>query len=257
MSTLSVTILQTALHWHQADENRRMFDDAIDAVPGATDLVVLPEMFTTGFSMDAPRLAESMDGETIRWMRRKAATVDAAICGSLIIEEGGEFYNRFVCLDSDGTLHAYDKRHLFRLANEQHHYCPGQERITFNLKGFRLCPLVCYDLRFPVWSRNRDDYDVLIYVANWPSRRHHAWETLLRARAIENLCYVVGVNRVGTDGNDLPYAGGSVVVDYLGQDMANLDDRPGAATATLDLEQLRKFRERFAFHRDADDFDLR
>jgi predicted amidohydrolase len=207
--------------------------------------------------MDAPELAESMDGETIRWMRDKAAAVDAAICGSLIIEETGKYYNRFVCLEPGGEMHACDKRHLFRLADEQHHYSAGQERIVFDLKGLRICPLVCYDLRFPVWSRNGGDYDVLIYVANWPSRRHFAWETLLRARAIENLCYVVGVNRIGADGNDLPYAGGSTIVDYLGQDMANLEDRPGAATAALDLGQLQKFRDRFAFHRDADDFELR
>ena len=256
MPTLTLTILQTELHWHDALQNRRMFDAAIDAVARPTDLVVLPEMFTTGFSMDAAGLAEPMSGPSVEWMRKKAADCGAAICGSLIIEEDEGFYNRFICADPAGELVCYDKRHLFRLADEQHHYRAGGERVVFELKGVRICPMVCYDLRFPVWSRDRGDYDLLVYVANWPSRRHFAWQTLLRARAIENLCFVAGVNRVGSDGNGLPYAGGSAVIDYLGQDLADLGDRPGAATVTLELDKLGQFRERFAFHKDADDFEL-
>ena len=257
MSTLNLTILQSELQWHDAAANRRMFDMALARIMEPTDLVVLPEMFTTGFSMDAPDLAESMDGETVQWMREKAAELEAALCGSLIIRDNDDYFNRFVCAHPSGDLHWYDKRHLFRLANEQHHYRQGNERIVFSINGFRICPMVCYDLRFPVWSRSRGDYDVLLYVANWPSRRHLAWATLLRARAIENLSYAVGVNRIGTDGNGLPYAGGSAIIDYLGQEIADLSDQPGHVTAALDFAALSKFRERFAFHKDADRFELR
>lgn len=256
MSALNVTIVQADLAWHDPLTNRNAFSTAIDDISESTDLIVLPEMFTTGFSMDAPNLAEGVDGESVDWMREKATQANAAICGSLIIKDGGEYFNRFFCVDASGVIVSYDKRHLFRLADEQDHYSQGNELAVFELKGFRICPMVCYDLRFPVWSRNRGNYDVLIYVANWPSRRQLAWDTLLRARAIENLAYVAGVNRIGNDGNDLPYSGGSSIIDYLGQDIANLGDTRGTATAELDLSQLQKFRDRFAFHLDADDFQL-
>ena len=256
MPTLNITIVQSDLRWHDATANRDRFSRIIGSLDRPTDLIVLPEMFTTGFSMDAPQLAESPTGESVCWMRDMAATSGAAICGSLITVDRGEFYNRFFCVMPDGRQVSYDKRHLFRLADEHSHYSAGHEITTFELKGFRIRPLICYDLRFPVWSRNRGDYDVLLYVANWPSRRHLAWATLLRARAIENLSYCIGVNRVGTDGNDLPYLGGSAIIDYLGQDLADLGDREGTATATLDLDELRRFRDRFAFHEDADDFTI-
>lgn len=256
MSTLNVTIIQADLVWHDAAGNRKLFATAIESLQAPTDLIVLPEMFTTGFSMDAPALAETMDGDSVAWMRQMAAKTNASICGSIIIADGQLYYNRFICASPTGDLHCYDKRHLFRLADEQDHYAPGNELVTFNLKGWRICPLICYDLRFPVWSRNRDSYDLLLYVANWPDRRHHAWATLLRARAIENLSYVAGVNRTGTDGNDIPYRGGSSIIDYLGEDLANLGDREGTAAANLDLETLTAFRERFAFHADADKFTI-
>ena len=256
MSTLSVTIIQADLHWHDAAANRRSFDKTIEALTLPTDLIVLPEMFTTGFSMDAPRLAETMQGESIHWMQEKAKQTNAAVCGSLIISEGDRYFNRFVLVDDTGVMLTYDKRHLFRLAREQHHYEPGTTLSTIEINGFRIRPMVCYDLRFPVWSRNRNDYDLIVFVANWPSRRHHAWETLLRARAIENLSFAAGVNRVGLDGNDLPYAGGSAIIDYLGHEMVDLRDKAGSATAILDLEALDRFRERFAFHQDADDFRI-
>ena len=257
MSALDVTIVQSDLAWHDAATNRARFADAIEGLGEATDLIVLPEMFTTGFSMDAPNLAEPADGESVAWMQAMAEKTDAAICGSLIIKDGDNYYNRFFCVDENGPLIHYDKRHLFRLADEQHHYSQGNELVVFELNGFRICPMVCYDLRFPAWSRNKGNYDVLVYVANWPSRRQLAWDTLLKARAIENLSYVVGVNRVGTDGNDLPYSGGSAIIDYLGQDIANLGDSTGTATAALDKSQLDKFRDRFAFHLDADEFELK
>jgi omega-amidase len=256
MSALTVTVVQADLLWHDAAGNRAHFTKVIDGLPEPSDLIVLPEMFTTGFSMDAPGLAEPMDGESVSWLRDVAASSGASVCGSLIITENQRYFNRFVCASPGGDLQCYDKCHLFRLANEQNHYAAGTELLTFDLNGFRICPLVCYDLRFPVWSRNRDAYDVLIYVANWPSRRHHAWETLLRARAIENLSYVIGVNRTGTDGNDIPYDGGSSIIDYLGADLANLGDREGIASATLDSAKLTAFRERFAFHKDADNFTI-
>jgi predicted amidohydrolase len=256
MPTLDVSIVQADLHWHDPARNREMFDEAIQGLESGTRLIVLPEMFTTGFSMAAPELAEPMDGPSVNWMQGKADQTGAGICGSLIIEDGGDYYNRFFCFLPDGRQVVYDKRHLFRLADEQDHYKGGAEFVTFEFEGFRICPMVCYDLRFPVWSRNRGTYDLVIYVANWPSRRHHAWETLLRARAIENLSYAIGVNRVGADGNDIPYAGGSAVIDYLGQDLANLGDQAGSATVRLNLDDLTAFRERFAFHEDADEFKL-
>jgi omega-amidase len=256
MSALKVTIAQADLHWHAAAANRDMFENMIDGLGAASDLIVLPEMFTTGFTMDAPEMAESMDGETVHWMTRISARANAAVCGSLIIHEDGRYFNRFICVHPSGDLITYDKRHLFRLANEQDHYSPGKDLITFEINGWRICPMVCYDLRFPVWSRNADSYDLLLYVANWPGRRHLAWQTLLRARAIENLSYVAGVNRCGTDGNDIPYAGGSAIIDYLGQDLANSGDEAGLASVALDMNELQSFRERFAFHKDADKFEV-
>ncbi len=256
MPTLDITVVQADLHWHDASANRDKFDSALAAIDAKTDLIVLPEMFTTGFSMDAPNLAETMHGESVDWMRRWASEKSSAICGSLIISENDRYFNRFICAKPDGSLHTYDKRHLFRLADEHNHYVQGMETAVFELNGFRICPMVCYDLRFPVWSRNRDNYDVLLYVANWPSARHNAWATLLRARAIENLSYLAGVNRVGNDGNDLPYIGGSAIIDYLGNELVDLGDTEGSATACLDLDLLNKFRKRFAFAADADEFTL-
>lgn len=256
MQTLTVSIIQSELQWHDNQGNRQHFDSIIATITEPVDLIVLPEMFTSGFTMDAASNAEEMDGASILWMKQTAAAMKASLCGSLIIKEHGNFYNRFVIASKDGEIRHYDKRHLFRLANEQNFYARGENRIAVKLNGFRICPMICYDLRFPVWSRYRGDYDLLLYVANWPSRRQFAWDTLLRARAIENLSYVVGVNRVGVDGNDLPYSGGSSVINYLGADIANLGDNPGVATVVLDKQSLINFREQFAFHKDADDFSL-
>lgn len=256
MSTLKLTLVQTAPQWHDAEANRALFAEALDGLDEPGDLVVLPEMFTTGFTMQAAEQAESMDGPSVHWLREQAQRRRAAICGSLIVEDSGNFYNRFVLAEAGGELHYYDKRHLFRLAQEEHHYAPGSRRVVIDFQGIRLCPQVCYDLRFPVWSRNRGDYDLLVYVANWPQPRHLAWQTLIRARAIENQVHVVAVNRVGKDGNDLPYRGGSAVIDFRGETVVDLGDRNATATVEIDFDRQADFRERYAFHLDADDFTL-
>jgi omega-amidase len=258
MSTLNVAIVQAELHWHDAEANRAQFSSSIEQVAPGADLIVLPEMFTTGFSMDAPGQAEDMSGPTLDWMRRQARAANSAICGSLIIRDNGQYFNRFVLMHADGRVETYDKRHLFRLAGEDAHYSAGTANAAFQVNGWRIRPQVCYDLRFPVWSRRTQDadFDLLVYVANWPSPRHHAWETLLRARAIENQCYVIGVNRCGIDDNELRYSGGSAVIDYFGHDLVNLKDVAGTGEAALDADAMQHFRKRFPFDRDADRFAL-
>lgn len=259
MSPLTVAIVQSELRWHDAAANRLTFENAIRDLDSEVDLIVLPEMFTTGFTMDARGQAESMQGSSVNWLRDTARQCGSALCGSLVIEDGGRYFNRFVMMQPDGTAACYDKRHLFRLAGEDEHYAAGRNLQIVDLQGWRVRPMVCYDLRFPIWSRRRrhEDFDILIYVANWPSPRHQAWETLLRARAIENQCYVIGVNRVGTDNNGLSYAGGSVVIDFFGNELVNLGREPGSATVALDGTALQEFRERFPFDADADSFEIR
>ena len=253
---LRVTLVQTELAWQAPATNRRAIAARCRGLAGHTDLIVLPEMFSTGFSMDAEGLAETMDGPTVGWMREEAAATGCVITGSVIVRDGDHCYNRLVWARPDGTLDHYDKRHLFRMAGEQRHYAAGSRRLIVELKGWRICPLICYDLRFPVWSRSWGDYDLLLYVANWPQRRAHAWSTLLRARAIENLSYVVGVNRIGRDGNGATYAGDSVALDFLGQPLSSEGGGDRVETAVLDLESLQKFREAFPTHLDADRFEL-
>ncbi|MFO1393075.1 MAG: amidohydrolase [Steroidobacteraceae bacterium] len=253
---LRVTLVQADLAWRDPEANRHRLAAHFRGLAGHTDLVVLPEMFSTGFSMDAESLAEPMDGPTVGWMREEAVAMGCAIAGSLIVRDGERHVNRLVWARPDGSLEHYDKRHLFRMAGEHEHYQPGDRRIVVNVKGWKVCPLVCYDLRFPVWSRNRGDYDLLLYVANWPARRAHAWSALLRARAIENLCYVAGVNRIGRDGNGVAYAGDSVVLDFLGQPISSEGAGDRVETAVLDLQSLRAWRESFPAHLDADGFEL-
>jgi len=255
-SHLRVTLVQTELAWQDPAANRRRLAAHLHGLISHTDLVALPEMFSTGFSMDAAALAEDMAGPTIGWMREEAAALGCVITGSLIIREQGRCYNRLVWARPDGTLQHYDKRHLFRIAGEQDHYVAGGRRLVVELKGWRVCPMICYDLRFPVWSRNRDDYDLLLYVANWPQRRAHAWSTLLKARAIENLSYVVGVNRIGRDGNGAAYAGDSVALDFLGRTLSSEGGGDRVETAVLDLESLHAYRRSFPVHLDADRFEL-
>jgi predicted amidohydrolase len=253
---LRVTLVQSDLAWQDPAANRSAFARCFRGLIGHTDLVVLPEMFSTGFTMASAELAEDMEGPTVTWMREEAAVTGCVITGSLIVRDDGRYFNRLVWARPDGTLGCYDKRHLFRMAGEHQHFSGGSQRVVFDLKGWRVCPMVCYDLRFPVWSRSRGDYDLLLYVANWPARRRAAWQALLRARAIENLCYVVGVNRVGKDGNGASYVGDSVAIDHLGDPLTNERSGEFVETAVLDREVLNAWRESFPAHLDADRFTL-
>lgn len=255
---LRVTLVQTELHWHQPDANQRMLADKLTPLVNQTNLIILPEMFTTGFSMEPELLAEPEQGNTLQWMLQQAQQTGAAITGSVIVRDATGFRNRLYWVTPEGQTHHYDKRHLFRMAQEQEHYQAGSERLVVEYRGWRILPQVCYDLRFPVFSRNTGDYDLAIYIANWPESRRHAWRTLLQARAIENLSYVAGVNRVGTDGKGLAYSGDSLLVDAAGQLL--LDHPVGGRfveTRTLSAEKLNNFRASFPAWQDADHFDLK
>jgi predicted amidohydrolase len=258
VSALRVSIVQHDLAWEDAAANRAAFEAAMLPLAGQTDLVVLPEMFTTGFSMVPGRLGEPADGPSVAWMSAMAARLDAAVTGSLITQEGGRHFNRLWFATPDGARRHYDKRHLFRMGAEHRNYGAGDSLLVVEFRGWRIAPLVCYDLRFPVWSRRRTDYDydLLLYVANWPVARAFAWSQLLVARAIENQAYVGGVNRVGTDGFGNLHEGASVVHDYLGATLADLGNAPGVATVALDDAKLANFRRKFPVHLDADPFAL-
>lgn len=257
---LKLAVMQMGTLWEDSKANLAAASEAVSSVDA--DLVVFPEMFTTGFTMNVEAVAESMTGGSVSWMRDMAASSGKAIMGSVVIRESGsdggtEYYNRLIFASPDGTMEYYDKRHLFRMGGEHGVYKHGTERIVINYKGFAILPLICYDLRFPVWIRNRGDYDLMINVACWPAVRSSAWSTLLRARAIENLCYVAGVNMVGSDPNT-EYSGNSAIIDFLGQPMAEaIEPTPQALCATLDMEKLQAFREKFPAHLDADTFDMK
>lgn len=255
--TLQVSIIQTELDWESPSQNLERFDHWLARLESGTDLVILPEMFTTGFSMHAQALAQPMDGAAVNWMVQKARSLDVAICGSLIITEGTNYYNRLLFVYPDGTYKHYDKRHTFTLAGEHKVYTAGNERLVLEYKGWRICPLICYDLRFPVWARNTDGYELLIYTANWPDKRIAAWDTLLQARAIENMSYCIGVNRVGRDGNDHLYTGHSAVYDGLGAKLSkNNSESSWMETVELSKTQLAELRDRLQFLEDRDNFNL-
>lgn len=263
---MRLSIVQSSLVWENPAANREMFSEKLIALKGRTDLVVLPEMFSTGFSMNAATLAEPMDGPTVRWMKDMAGELGAAVIGSFICADSGRYYNRLVFMRPDGNYQIYDKRHLFSLAGEAEHFSPGRKRVTAEWMGWRICPLICYDLRFPAWSRNSPGsfaggleplYDLLIYVANWPARRAHHWSTLLTARAIENQAFVAGVNIAGTDGNGLEYSGDSALIDYSGQQIFGVLGREDIVTTELSLEEMQHYRRQLPFLQDADVFQLR
>jgi len=265
---LRVSLVQGATRWLDLGGNRDYYAALIAPLRGQTDLVLLPETFTSGFSNEAIHQAETMDGATVAWLRDQARALDAAVTGSVQLRAGdgagARVYNRLLFATPDGTIRHYDKRHLFRYAREHERYAAGGERVVVDWRGWRICPLVCYDLRFPVFVRNRYhgdaarfDYDLVLFVANWPSARRHAWRTLLRARAIENLTYCAGLNRVGVDGNDLHYAGDSAVIDFLGEPLVELGAQEQVVTTRLDAAALAAHRERFPAWMDADAFELR
>ena len=262
MSSITITLIQANLHWENKRANLEMFESKISNLKEKTQVVILPEMFSTGFSMKPEDLAEKMDGETVRWMKKLAAEKKIILTGSVIIEEEGNYYNRMIWMLPNGQMGYYNKRHLFAFAGEDKHYTGGTERLIVSVNGWKMNLLVCYDLRFPVWARQQFDeeknfeYDALIYVANWPERRSTAWRALLQARAIENQCYVIGVNRVGEDGNGIYHSGDSTVVDPLGEVLYHKKDEEDIFTMTLKKEDLVNVREKFQFWRDADDFSI-
>lgn len=256
MEDLRISLIQSTLHWENRQSNLNMFTEKIERLANDQDLIVLPEMFSTGFSMKPSELYEEMEGPTISWMKAQAYQTAAVISGSIIIKEADKFYNRLLWVRPDGSYQHYDKRHLFRLANEQNHYTAGVERKIVSLKNWRINLNICYDLRFPVWSRNRNDYDILLNVANWPAKRSLPWKTLLRARAIENMSYVIGLNRVGNDGNAYYHSGDSAIIKPDGEALLACSDEEKTLSATLSKEELLNFRERFQFYKDADDFTI-
>lgn len=256
---LTISLIQTSLHWEDKAANLRMLEEKIYSIKEKTEVVILPEMFSTGFSMKAGALAETMDGNTVGWMKRVSKEKNIVLTGSAIIEEAGNYYNRLIWVLPNGQTAFYNKRHLFAYGDEHNHYTAGDKRLIASVKGWKINLLVCYDLRFPVWARqspasNDYEYDLLIYVANWPERRSHAWKTLLQARAIENQSYVIGVNRVGDDGNNIHHSGDSMVVGPLGEIFYTKNEEEDIFTITLDKQKLTEVRKQFPFLNDADDF---
>ena len=262
MATLTISTIQTDLHWENKEANLLMLGEKINSLYQKTEIIVLPEMFSTGFTMKAELFAETMDGLTVQWMKKLSSENRVILTGSLIIEENKKYFNRLIWMMPNGEYGYYDKRHLFAYGEEDKYYTAGNKRLITSVKGWKLNMQVCYDLRFPVWARQSPskeegsiyEYDVLVYVANWPERRSHAWKTLLCARAIENQCYVVGVNRVGTDANDIYHSGNSLVIDPLGEVLYHMADDEDIFTVTLEKERLNEVRTKFPFLKDADDF---
>jgi predicted amidohydrolase len=258
--SLTISGIQADLHWEDKAANFKMLEEKINSIKQKTELIILPEMFSTGFSMKPEQLAEDMNGEAIKWMKRISAEKKAIITGSLIIKDG-EYFNRLIWMLPNGQFGVYDKRHLFAYADEEKHYRQGNKRLVTSVNGWKVLPLICYDLRFPVWSRQRPvngspEYDLLIYVANWPERRVNAWKTLLQARAIENQCYVAGINRVGNDGNDIHYSGESLVVDPMGEILYQKAEAEDVFTVTLQRDHLEAVRKKLPFWKDADAFEI-
>ena len=254
---LKVSLVQTSTFWENAKANLASLNSKLDQLDKDTDLVLLPEMFSTGFSVGKEGIAEKMDGQTVNWMLEKASEKNCLLVGSVLIEENKNYFNRLIAAFPDGRLLHYDKRHLFSYAGEDKIFAKGTKRLVFSYKGFKICPLICYDLRFPVWARNDENYDILIYVANWPSPRIKAWDTLLKARAIENLCYTIGLNRVGDDNNKLNYPGHSAVYDPFGECLLSFEEHEEKIKSVqLDKSAVDTVRNKFSFLDDRDDFTV-
>ena len=255
MRDLNVAVIQDVIDWQDPEPNRKRYDRHMSYL-GNADLIVLPEMFSTGFSMEPWLCPETMQGDTVAWMLDRASQTGAVITGSVIMKPGDRYLNRMIWARPDGAMKFYDKRHLFRFGNEHINYQSGDKRVVLELNGWRVALFICYDLRFPVWCRNRGDYDVALFVANWPDARQTAWDTLIRARAIENQAYVLGVNRIGVDGIGNTFSGGSVILDFLGQPLVDFSDREMAICQPLSMEKLQEFRQHFPAALDADDFRI-
>ena len=253
---MKIALVQAPLLWENPKQNRNYFEEKINSISETIDLIVLPEMFTSGFTMNPKSVAESMQGETVSWLQVLAKAKNSAITGSLVIEENGNFYNRLVFVFPSGEIKTYDKKHLFTLAGEDKKYTSGTQKMLFEYQGFKICPLICYDLRFPVFARNTEDYDLLIYVANWPKPRINAWDALLKARAIENMCYTIGVNRIGEDPNQHHYPGHSQVIDFLGNYLIEPQENEGVFVTTLNKKTLVETRQKFGFLNDRDAFTI-
>ncbi len=254
---LKIAVFQFDLEWENIQANLTKVDLMLEQLSGKADIVFLPEMFASGFTMNAAKVAQTMDGQTISWLKNRSAAYSLAICGSMVIHESGKFYNRLVFAEPSGKVSHYDKRHLFTMGGEEKAYSQGESRLIVEYLGWRICPLICYDLRFPVWSRNLNNYDLLVYVANWPEQRSLVWNTLLKARAIENQSYVVGVNRIGSDGNNITYLGQSQIIDAKGNAIALATDYSKDIILTgLSYSKLEKFRRKFPVLDDADTYSI-
>ncbi len=253
---MKISLIQTELSWENPIENKALLHEKINAISQYVDLIVLPEMFTSGFTMNPKNVAQTMQGEAISWLKETAKEKNCAITGSLVIEENGKYFNRLVFVFPSGEIQTYDKRHLFTLAGEDKVYTAGKDKLIVEYKGFKICPLICYDLRFPVFARNVEDYDVLIYVANWPKPRVNAWDILLKARAVENMSYVIGVNRIGFDENNHEYVGHSQAVDFLGNYIQEPQEIEGVFIVELDKNELLETRKKLNFLNDRDEFQI-
>lgn len=254
---MKIALIQSSLFWENPKANRNHFEVKINALTEKVDLIVLPEMFSTGFTMNPEAVFETMQGETIQWMQSLAKAKNTAITGSLVIKENGNFYNRLVFIYPSGEIQFFDKRHLFTLAGEDKVYTFGKEKLIVEYQGWKICPLICYDLRFPAFARNTENYDILIYVANWPKSRIQAWDILLKARSVENLCYTIGLNRVGFDDNNFEYNGHSQAVDFLGNSLLEPQETEGVFIVKLNKEKLVETRNKFGFLNDRDAFELK
>ncbi len=254
---MKTAIIQSDQYWENPAKNLAHFETQIDSISQEVELIVLPEMFTTGFSMNAEKFAEIMDGKTVQWMKKMAQLKNAAIVASVIITENNQYFNRLLFVEPSGKITSYNKRHLFSLAGEDKIYTKGEEKVIVHYKGFSICLQICYDLRFPVFTRNSENYDVIIYVANWPNTRINAWDTLLKARAIENQCFVIGVNRTGKDNNQLIYPGHSQIIDELGNYLIEPSSSVGVYYTDLNKDQILKTREKLNFLADRDEFEIR